>query len=71
MRDGLGTSSIIWNYLGVEVGMALKFYTIVAKRLKLKVRRLLGLILMFVEVTGENWKVGEVLTQPRPPPPFS
>ena len=57
MRDGLGTSSIIWNYLGVEVGMA-----IVAKRLKLKVRRLLGLILMFVEVTGENWKVGEVLT---------
>ena len=66
MRDGLGTSSIIWNYLGVEVGMA-----IVAKRLKLKVRRLLGLILMFAEVTGENWKVGEVLTQPRPPPPFS
>ena len=66
MRDGLGTSSIIWNYLGVEVGMA-----IVAKRLKLKVRRLLGLILMFAEVTGKNWKVGEVLTQPRPPPPFS
>ena len=34
--------------------MALKFYTSVAKRLKLKVRKFLGLILTFVEVTGRK-----------------
>ena len=34
--------------------MALKFYTSVAKRLKLKVRKSWGLILTFVEVTGEK-----------------
>ena len=33
----------------------MKFYTSVAKGLKLKVRKFLGLIPMFVEVTGENW----------------
>ena len=33
--------------------MALKFYTSVAKGLKLKVRKILWLILTFVEVTGE------------------
>ena len=31
----------------------MKFYTSVAKGLKLKVRKFLGLIPMFVEVTGE------------------
>ena len=38
--------------------MALKFYTSVAKRLKLKVRKILGLITIFVEVTalkGSQW----------------
>ena len=34
--------------------MALKFYTSLAKELKLKVRKLLRLILKFVEVTGEK-----------------
>ena len=46
--------------------MVLKFYTSVAKELKLKVRRS-ELTLTFVEVTGENlvW-VGFFV----PPPPF-
>ena len=35
LRGALGSSSLIWNW---HPGMALKFYTIVAKRLKLKVR---------------------------------
>ena len=34
--------------------MALKFYTSVAKELKLKVRKFWGLIPTFVEVTGEK-----------------
>ena len=34
--------------------MVLKFYSNVAKRLKLKVRKFLGLIPPFGEVTGEN-----------------
>ena len=34
--------------------MVLKFYASVAKVLKLKVRKLRGLILMFVEVSGEK-----------------
>ena len=34
--------------------MALKFNTSVAKELKLKVKKFLGLIPTFVEVTGEN-----------------
>ena len=34
--------------------MVLKFYTSVAKRLKLKVRKFKGLISTFVEVTGEE-----------------
>ena len=34
--------------------MILKFYTNVAKGLKLKVRKFLGLIPKFVEVTGEK-----------------
>ena len=46
------------NYLGLALGMALKFYASVAKRLKLKVKKFLRLIFMFVEVTGEKL-VGE------------
>ena len=34
--------------------MDLKFYNSVAKRLKLKFRKLLGLISTFAEVTGEK-----------------
>ena len=41
-----------FSNLGMALGMALKFYTSVTKRLKLKVRKFLGLIPTFVEVTG-------------------
>ena len=44
--------------------MALKLYTSVEKRLKLKVRKFLGLIPTFVEVTGEKL-LGDLL--PRHP----
>ena len=43
-----------FNYLGVALGTKLKFYTSVAKGQKLKMRKILGLILTFVEVTGEK-----------------
>ena len=39
------------NNLRFALGMALKFYTSVAKELKLKVRKFVGLIVTFVEVT--------------------
>ena len=38
----------------MALGTNLKFYAIVAKELKLKVRKFLGLIPTFVEVTGEK-----------------
>ena len=41
--------------LGLALGMALKFYIVVTRGLKLKVRKIWGLITMFVEVTG--WKL--------------
>ena len=41
---------VIFNSLGQALGIALKFCTSVAKRLKLEVRKFWGLILMFVEV---------------------
>ena len=40
--------------MGLVLSIALKFYTSVAKGLKLKVRKLLGLIVTFIEVTGEK-----------------
>ena len=43
-----------FNNLGLALGMALKSYTNVAKGLKLKVRKFLGLLPTFVEVTGEK-----------------
>ena len=46
----LSSSSII---SGLVLSIALKFYTSVTKGLKLKVRKLLGLIVMFIELTGE------------------
>ena len=53
-------SQFKFNNLGLALGTILKFYKSVAKRLKLKVRKFLGLIPTFVEVTGEklvgkNW----------------
>ena len=43
-----------FNNLGLALGMNLEFYTSVAKGLKLKVRKFYGLVLTFVEVTGEK-----------------
>ena len=43
-----------FNNLGLALGKNLKFYTSVAKGSKLKVRKFLGLIPMFVAVTGEK-----------------
>ena len=45
--------------------MTLKFYTSVAKRLKLEVRKFLRVILMFVEVTGDKL-VGVFVPPPHP-----
>ena len=47
-----------FNYLELALGMVLKFYTSVVKRLKLKYRKFWGVIPMFVEVTGEKRKTG-------------
>ena len=43
-----------FNNLGLALGTAFKVYTSVAKGLQLKVRKFLGLIPTFVEVTGEK-----------------
>ena len=40
--------------MGLILSIALEFYASVAKRLKLKVSKLLGLIVTFIEVTGEK-----------------
>ena len=50
-----------FNKLGLALGMALKFYSRVAKGLKLKVKKIGGLIPTFVEVTEGNWLVGFLL----------
>ena len=47
-----GWSWFNFNNLGLAPGSNLKFYTSLAKGLKLKVEKFLGLILMFGEVTG-------------------
>ena len=46
MRSGLGSR--------LTLGINLKFYTNVAKGLKLKVKKLWGLAPTFVEITGEK-----------------
>ena len=56
--------------MGLTLGIALKFYTSVTKGLQLKVRKFEGLILTFVEVTGEKL-VGEPFCHPPLPPPHS
>ena len=48
LKDGL------LNNLGLEQGMTLKLYTSLEKGLKPKVKKSLGLIPTFVEVTGES-----------------
>ena len=40
--------------LGLTIGRTLKIYTILTRRLKLKVRTFWGLISAFVEVTGKK-----------------
>ena len=49
-----GWSWFKFNNLRLTLGTNLKFYTSVAKGLKLKVRKFWGLIPTFIEVTGEK-----------------
>ena len=49
-----GWSWFKFNNLGLALGTNLKFYSSVAKGSKLKVRKFLGLVLWFVEVTVEK-----------------
>ena len=60
-----GWSWFKFNNLGLTLGTNLKFYTSVAKGLKLKGRKFWGLIRAFVEVTGEKL-VGWCLFTPPP-----
>ena len=60
-----GWSWFKFNNLGLALVTNLKFYTSVAKRLKLKVRKFGKLNSTFVEVTGEKL-VGEA-SHPSPP----
>ena len=48
------------NNLGLIPGKNFKFYTGVAKRLKLKVRKFWGIILTFLEVAGEKLVRGKI-----------
>ena len=43
-----------FNNLGLALGAKLKFYTSLSEEFKLKVRKFLGLIITYVEVTGEK-----------------
>ena len=49
-----GWSWFKFNNLGLALGMNLKFYSSVKKGLKLIVRKFLGLVSTFIEVTGEK-----------------
>ena len=53
-----------FNNFGLALFMALKFYTSMAKGLKLKVRMFRGLIPTFVEVVGEKLIRGTSLALP-------
>ena len=66
-----GWSLFKFNNLGLALGMVLKFYTSVAKWLKLKTRRFCELIPTFVEVTEEKLVRGIIFDHPTaaPPPP--
>ena len=56
-----------FNNLGLALSMTIKFYTNVAKRLKLKLRMFWELIRTFVEVTGKKLVRGTFLLSPHPP----
>ena len=56
-----GWSWFKFNNMGLALGTNLKFYTNVAKGLKLKVRKFWGLIPTFEEVTGEKLEGGTFL----------
>ena len=56
-----GWSWFKFNNLGLALVITFKFYTSVAKGLKLKVRNFLGLIPTFVEVIGEKVVGGSFL----------
>ena len=51
LRSGLDSK---FNNSGLVLGMALKFYASVVKKLKLKVRKFLELVPTFVEITEEK-----------------
>ena len=50
--------------MGLALGMNLKFYTSVAKRLKLKVWKFWALVPTFLEVTGEKLLGGSFAPPP-------
>ena len=52
--------------LGLALGTNLKFYTILSKGLKLKVKKFWGLILTFIEVTREKLVGGPFCPPPHP-----
>ena len=62
-----GWSWFKFNNLGLALGTNLKFYTSVAKGLKLRVRKFWGLIHNFVEVTREKLVGGEAFCSTCPP----
>ena len=53
-----------FNNMGLALVTNLKFYTSLSKGLKLKVKQFWGLILTFVEVTGEKLVGGAFLPSP-------
>ena len=53
----------MFNNFELALGVALKFYTGVTKRLKLKVRKFWGLVPTFIEVTGGK-RLGEPFGDP-------
>ena len=53
-----------FNNLRLALGTNLKFYTSVAKRLKLKVKTFCGLISTFVKLTGEKLVEGTFVIPP-------
>ena len=65
-----GWSWFRFNNLGLALGRKLKFYTSVAKGLKLKVRKFWGLSSTFVEVTVEKLVGRTLFASPPPLPPF-
>ena len=61
-----GWSWLNLNNLGLALETNLKFYTSVVKRLKLKVRKFLGVIPTFVKIKGEKLVRGGGLSAPPP-----